>query len=133
MKSLKISLWVTGLGCLAAVPFIFIPWSYIGIITSWFNIEPLPNAPIVIYFYKTVFAVFGLIGIFFIILALDPFGYGIMLDLGAYGLMLFGVLTLILGLTLTIPIIVYLGDSLSGLFLGIIIKILSSKQRQNQQ
>ncbi|WP_126457059.1 hypothetical protein [Sulfuriflexus mobilis] len=130
MKSLKVALWVTALGCLTAVPFIFLPWAILENLISWFGIEPLPNVPVVVYFVRVVCGVFGLIGIFFIILARNPLGYGPMLDLGAYGLILFGLLALMLGFTSGLPLMVYIGDALFGLILGIIISILSSKSKR---
>ena len=130
MKSLKVALWVAAFGCLTAVPFIVLPWSAIESIVFWFGMEPLPNIPVVIYFFKVVLGVFGLIGIYFIILARNPLGYGPMLNLGAYGLVLFGLLALILGFTIGIPPIVYIGDVLFGLILGIVILILSSKLKR---
>ncbi|MBN1292608.1 MAG: hypothetical protein JXB48_12280 [Candidatus Latescibacteria bacterium] len=127
MKGLKIALWVTAIGCLTAVPFIFLPWAAVESIGSWFGVEQLPDTLIAIYFFKVVFGVFGLIGVFFIILARNPLKYGPMLHLGAVGLILFGLLALILGLSIGLPLIVYLGDGLSGLVLGGAVFIFSSK------
>lgn len=126
-------LWLTAIGCLAAVPFLFLPWTTVESIGSNFGLEAFPNSPIAIYYFKIAFGVFGLIGIFFIILARNPFGYGPMLHLGAYGLILFGLSALILGNTLEIPSIVYLGDGLSGLILGTAILFFASKAKQTQE
>ena len=133
MKILKIALWVTGIGCLVAVPFIFFPWHAIETIGSCFGIESLPNTPISIYFFKVVFGIFGLIGVFFIILAKNPLKYGAMLNLGSIGLILYGLLALILGLCIGLTPFVYIGDGLAGLVLGIVIFIFSSKARQSQK
>lgn len=133
MKRLKIALWIAAIGCLTAVPFIFFPWAAVENIGSWFGIEPLPNMPIAVYFFKVVFGVFGLIGVFFIILATNPLKYGAMLNLGAFGLILFGLLALVLGFFIGLSPIVYIGDGLSGLVLGIVILIFSSKFKQAQK
>lgn len=130
MKTLKFVLWVPAIGCLSAVPFIFLPWSVIESIGSWFGIESLPSMPIAVYFFKVTFGVFGLIGVFFVILARNPLESRPMLSLGAFGLILFGLLTLVAGLYLGLPPIVFLGDGLSGLVLGIAILFLSSKLKQ---
>lgn len=130
MKTLKFILWVPAIGCLSAVPFIFLPWSVIESIGSWFGIESLPSMPIAVYFFKVTFGVFGLIGVFFVILARNPLESRPMLSLGAFGLILFGLLTLVAGLYLGLPPIVFLGDGLSGLVLGIAILFLSSKLKQ---
>jgi FtsH-binding integral membrane protein len=127
MKGLKIVLWVTAIGCLTSVPFIFLPWAVVESIGSWFGVELLPGVPIAVYFFKIVLGVFGLIGVFFIILAKDPLKYGSMLNLGTFGLILFGLLALILGFSIGPPLIVYLGDGLSGLVFGFAILIFSFK------
>lgn len=130
MKTLKFVLWVPAIGCLSAVPFIFLPWSVIESIGSWFGIESLPSMPIAVYFFKVTFGVFGLIGVFFVILARNPLESRPMLSLGAFGLILFGLLALVAGLYLGLPPIVFLGDGLSGFVLGIAILFLSSKLKQ---
>ena len=130
MNALKIALWIIGIGCLTAVLFLFLPWAVVESMGSWSGVELLPDTPIVIYFYKVIFGVFGLIGVFFIILARNPFKYGSMLNLGAFGLILFGLLALILGFMIGIPPIVYLGDSLTGLVFGVAILIFSAKCKQ---
>jgi len=127
MKGLKIALWVTAIGCLTSVPFIFLPWAVVESIGSWFGVESFLGEPIAIYFFKVVFGVFGLIGVFFIILARNPLKYGSMLNLGAFGLILFGLMAFIFGLSIGLPLIVYLGDGLSGLVLGLAILIFSFK------
>jgi len=131
MKSLKLALWIAAIGCLVAVPFIVLPWSIVENIIRWFGIEPLPYVPAVMYLFRIVCGLVGLIGIYFIILARNPLGYGPMLKLGAYGLIIFGLLSLILGVTLEMPPKVYIGDALSGLILGIVIIILSFRVQES--
>ncbi len=130
MKSLKVALWVAAIGCLIAVPFIVLPWSVVDKIALLFGIEQIPNDPLVMYILRVSCGVYGLIGVYFIILARNPLGCGPMLDLGAYGLTIFGLLSLITGLSLEISPKVFTGDSLSGLILGIIIIVLSSKAKR---
>ncbi len=130
MKGLKIALWIAAISCLTAIPFVFLPWSAVVGFSSWFGVETLPDTPIAIYFFKITFAVFGLIGIFFAILARNPFNYGPMLNLGGLGLILFGVLALSTGFFSAVPPIVYLGDGLSGLILGIAVLFFISRTEQ---
>ena len=115
MKSLKVAIWVSAIGCLTAVPFIVLPWSAIDMIAILFGIDLFPNDPLVMYILRVSCGVYGLIGVYFIILAKNPLGCGPMLDLGAYGLTIFGLLSLITGLSLKILPRVFIGDSLSGL------------------
>jgi hypothetical protein len=129
MKSLKITLWIAALGCLTAFPFIALPWFVIEKIISWLGINSISNDPLIIYTLRVSCGVYGLIGIYFIILAKNPLKYGPMLNLGAFGLIIFGLLSLIVGMVLDISPIVYAGDSLSGLILGIAVLIFSSKAK----
>lgn len=130
MKCLKIALWIAAIGCLTAVPFIFLPWAVVETIGSWFGVEPLPDTPVAIYFFKIAFGIFGLIGVFFIILARNPLTYGPMLHLAIFGTILFGFLALIVGFAIGLPPIVYIGDGLSGVVLGFAMLIFSSKSKQ---
>lgn len=131
MSGLKITLWISAIGCLIATPFTILSWDIIQSIFLWFGIEPISDDPITIYLFRIVCGVFGLIGIFFVILAKNPFQYGYMLNLGAYGLILLGVLCLMLGLSLNMPVKLYIGDALFGLVLGLLIVILSQMENSS--
>ncbi|MBT8339488.1 MAG: hypothetical protein HKP58_11960 [Desulfatitalea sp.] len=130
MKSLKAALWVAAIGCLSSVPFIILPWSVVERIALWFGIGAIPNDLLIIYLLRVSCGVYGMIGVYFIILAKNPLGYGPMLDLGAYGLIIFGLLSLFVGWRLEMPLKIFSGDALSGLILGIIIIALSSKAKR---
>ena len=130
MKGLKITLWIAALGCLSAVPFVILPWGVVENLALWFGIDPLPNTPIVVYLFRVACGIFGLIGIYYIILAKNPLAYGPMLGLGTYGLILFGLLSLIVGSSIGLPTIVYIGDGLSGLILGTLTTVFAYKVRR---
>ena len=116
-------------GCLIAVPFIVLPWSVVEKVALWFGAGPLPDDPLVMYLLRASCGVYGLIGIFFIILAQNPLNYGPMLNVGAYGMIIFGLLSLIVGVGLDVSPKVYAGDFLSGLMLGIAVIVFSSKAK----
>ena len=130
MKNLKITLWVTGIGCLVAVPFMVLPWSVLERIVLWFGVEPIPRNPLVEYLLRVSCGVYGLIGVYFMILAKDPLKYGPLLSLGAYGLIIFSLLSLFAGVSLDLSPKIYVGDFLSGFILGCVIITLSSKVRK---
>ena len=131
MKSLKIALWVAAIGCLTAVPFILFPWCVVENFIQWFGVEPVSESPVVIYLFRVVCGISGLIGIYYIMLARNPLGCGPMLNLGAYGLIAFGLISLITGLSMGISPKIYIGDALSGLILGIIITVLSFRAKKD--
>ena len=130
LKALKFALWVAAIGCLAAVPFVALPWSVVDNIAHLFGIHPLPDDPVVMYLVRVSCGVFGLIGVYFIILARNPLDSGPMLDLGAYGIAIFGLLSLFIGLSLNVSPRLFIGDALSGLILGVAIIVLSSKAKK---
>ena len=131
MKSLKVTLWIAAMGCLAAVPFSVLPWSVLEKIVMGFGVGPIPNDPLVMYFLRVSCGVYGFIGIYFIILAKNPMNYGPMTAFSAYGLVIFGMLSLSAGVFLELSPKVYIGDSLSGLILGIAIIVFSSKAKRD--
>ncbi|MBI5207756.1 MAG: hypothetical protein HY934_08190 [Candidatus Firestonebacteria bacterium] len=136
MKNLKIALWIAGISCLIAIPFLFLPWSFIENVYKWFGQNPIPNIPTAVSLFRISCGIFGLIGVFFIILALNPLNYGPMLSLGAYGLILFGLLCLINGIILKISPVFYTLKPLFSLILGSIIiifykRVMSSELKNN--
>lgn len=130
MKGLKIALWICGIGCLTALPFMVLPWAMIENVYRWFGYEPIPDVPAAMYLFRIACGIFGLIGLYFIILAQNPLRYGPMLILSAYGLISFGLLCLVVGLILRMSPMFYIGDALFALVLGIVIVILSSKAQR---
>lgn len=129
MQSLKISLWISAVGCLTAMPFLILPWDVIENIFLLFGVGVIPNDAITIYLFRIVCAAFGFIGIFFVILARNPLQYMPMLNLSAYGLICFGLLCLVLGSGLNMEFKLYVGDVLFGLILGPLIALLSKKEK----
>lgn len=127
MKFLQAALCVTAFGCLTAFPFIFLPLNAVNEIITRFGAQPFPNLPSVVYLFRIACAIICLIGVFFVILALNPMRYGPMLRLGAYGLIIFGVLSLVFGSTLELPKVVFIGDGAAGLILGTLIATLAKK------
>jgi hypothetical protein len=131
MKSLKVTLWIAAIGCLVAIPFIALPWTVLEKFILFFDVGTIPNDPLAMYLLRVSCGVYGLIGVYFVILAKNPLNYGPMLNIGAYGLVLFGLLSLLVGLGLGLSPKVYAGDSLSGLILGIAVIIFSSKAKKD--
>ena len=63
------------------------------------------------------------------LLARDPLGYGLMLDLAAYGLVLIGLVCLGTGLIYGLSWIIFSGDSVFCLVFGVLIALLARRAR----
>lgn len=97
MKGLKIILWICAISCLLGFVFAALPWRATAALFHLFGVPPPTAEPIIVYLYRLCLAMFGMIGIFFTILARNPLKYGAMLLLAAYGLLCYGVFCLVGG------------------------------------
>jgi len=123
MRSLKICLWIAGIGCLLSVFGMFLPISVFESIAKFFGIESLPDSPLIMYAIRTVAATYIGVGVFFIILALEPMKYGVLVPFSGLAAVCIGVVCAITGLTVGMPVLWFLGDSLSCVVLGVLIVV----------
>ncbi len=129
MRGLKICLWITGILCLLSVVGLFLPVSACESIAGFFGIEMLPDSPLIMYGIRTMSATFAGIGVFFIILALNPVKYGVIVPFSGLTAVFIGVVCFITGLAVGMPAFWYLGDSLSCLVLGVLILVFWQKAK----
>jgi len=129
MCGLKICLWIAGIACLLCVFGVFMPVGSIESFTNIFGAQEFPDAPVFLYLLRTVSATFAAIGVFFIILAMKPMSYGIMVPFSGLGAVAVGVVCLITGIVANMPKGWYLGDALSCVFIGILILIFYKRAR----
>ena len=130
MRALKICLWVTGILCLLAVVALFIPLSTYEFLANFLGVETLPDSPLLGYAIRTIAATFMGIGVFFVILALDPMKYGVLVPYSGMAAVFIGVVCLVSGPIARIPTLWYLGDALSCLVLGVLILVFWRRARQ---
>jgi len=130
MKGLKIILWICAISFLGAFILAPLPWRAIIAWIQWIGIQPPAAAPITVFMIRISLAMFGMIGIFFVILAKNPLKYGAMLPLSAYGLLCSGVLSLVLGLRYGLPVWIYSNDVIFGLAAGVLILVFQKKAIQ---
>jgi len=123
MRGLKICLWIVGILCLLSVVGLFLPIETWGSMAKYFGIESLPDSPLFSYMVRLMSATFAGIGVFFIILALRPMDYGIMVPFSGLAAVVLGVVCAITGFVAKMPNLWFLGDSLSCLVLGILILV----------
>ena len=128
MRALKICLWIAGFACLLSVFGMFLPVSAWESITKFFGIESLPDSPQFMYAVRLMSGTYAAVGVFFIILALDPMKYGVMVPFSGLGAVFVGVVCAIAGLLSEIPLWWFLGDSLSCMVLGVLILVFWLKE-----
>ena len=97
MKGLKIVLWVCAIACLLGFLGLVMPWTAITRMFQLYGLSPLATQPVEAYMLRLTAALVGMIGVFFLLLALQPLRYGPMLYLAAFGLLAFSLLTLVAG------------------------------------
>ncbi len=133
MSGLKIVLWLTGVICLCGFIGIILPWSIIAKLASISNWDVSGFQGCEKYVVRIAMAAFGMIGVFFLILARDPLKYGIMLSLAGYGLLVFGLICLVWGIYYRLtgfPWWSWLGDVLFCLITGGLIVYFKGKEQE---
>ena len=121
MRALKICLWIAGILCLLSVVGLFLPLSAFESIAGFFGIETLPDSPLIMYAIRVMSATYAGVGVFFVILALRPGNYGVMVPFSGLAAVFLGVVCGITGLAVGMPLLWFLGDSLSCAVLGVLI------------
>jgi len=132
MKALKVLLWLCGIGFMTAFIFAVLPWEMIGKVYLLFGEEPLPGTAPVMYLVRVTNVLSGLIGVYFILIALDPPRYRLLIYYSAIGFMMCGVFCFVVGLSVGVPPQFYLGDGLFGVVIGLLLAILASRATKTQ-
>jgi len=123
MRSLKICLWIAAIGCLLSVFGIFLPLSVLESFVKTFGIQSLPDSPLFIYAARVSSAMAVAAGVFYVILALDPVKYPVMILFSALAAVFLGLVCGITGLVTGMSPSWFLGDSLSCIIVGVLILI----------
>ena len=123
MKGLKNTLWVCAIGFLLCFIFAALPWRALTAWSNQFGLQIPTAEPFTVFLFRLSLATYGMIGVFFVILARNPLKYGEMLLLAAYGLLLLGVLVLIGSIRYALPFITYIVDVIFCFITGILILI----------
>lgn len=123
MRALKICLWIAGIGCLLSVFGMFLPIRVLESIARVFGGEAFGDSPVFLYALRVVSATYVGVGAFFVILALRPMKYGVLVPFSGVAAVFVGVVCAITGLAVGMPLLWLLGDSLSCAVLGVLILV----------
>jgi hypothetical protein len=131
MKGLKIMLWICAIRFLPAFIPAVIPWPAFVAGVESLGIQPPGTDEFTKIMIRLSLAGFGMVGIFFVILARNPFKYGVMLPLAAYGLVGFGIVTLVAGIRyIGLPVWTYSINTIFGVVAGVLLLIFRNKALQ---
>ena len=123
MRTLKIFLWVAGIACLLSGYGLFMPVSAWEAIANFFGAESLhlPDSPLFVYVVRVCSAMAVAMGVYLIILALNPMKYPVLIPFTGLASIFIGAACGIAGLAVGMPILWFLGDSLGCLLFGILV------------
>jgi hypothetical protein len=108
----------------------FLPISTFESIAGASGVESLPDSPLFLYAVRVMSATYVGVGVFFVILALHPLKYGVMVPFSGLAVVLLGVVCWVTGLIVRMPVLWFLGDSLSCLVLGVLMLIFWQKAKK---
>jgi len=120
MRALKICLWVAGIACILSLFAMVLPASSLKSISKLYGIESFADSPQFIYAIRVGLGTYAAVGIFIIILALDPLKYGMMVPFSALGAVFIGVVCAIAGMLTKVAFWWFMGDFLSCLVWGVL-------------
>jgi ABC-type branched-subunit amino acid transport system permease subunit len=113
----------------------FLPISTWESIAKFFGIESLhlPDSPLVEYAVRLMSATYVAVGVYLVILALNPMKYGIMVPFTGLASVFLGVVCAITGLIVAMPVLWFLGDFIPCVILGILILVFWKQANQTSQ
>jgi len=127
MKGLKIALWIPAIVYLLNFLGGILPWTMLSNIGSYIGVDISGCHGVVKYIVRLALVGFGFVGVFYLLLALNPLQYGKMLTLAGYGLILFGPVALAWGLYYDFQLWIWVVDVLFSFIFGGLILFFQSK------
>ena len=121
MWRLKVCLWIVAAGCLAAGLTLFLPLSTYNSLAKMVASTELPSDATFVYALRALSATYLGIGVFFILLALHPRRYDIMVPFAGIAAAFVGLVCLVIGLIHGLPTTWFVGDASFGILLGLLI------------
>jgi hypothetical protein len=123
MGALKACLWIVAVGCLLSVVGLFLPLATLESVAAWFGNMSFPDSPLVRYAVRVISATYVAIGVFYLVLALDPLRYGLLVPFSGAAGVFVGAVCGVTGFTSGMPPGWFLGDALFCTVLGLLILV----------
>jgi VIT1/CCC1 family predicted Fe2+/Mn2+ transporter len=102
-------------------------------IAKYFGVEAIPDSPMFVYVARLTSAMWTIIGVFFIILAMNPAKYEAMIPFAGLAMVFLGMVCWVTGLAMGMPLRLVLSDALSSIVLGTLIFALWNRAKRLQQ
>jgi len=118
MRMLKFCLWVVGALCLLPVVVLFLPMATYRAFSGVLIDVQLPDHRLFAYAIRVASATSVLVGIFYIMLALKPHRYGLMLPFAGAAPIFLGITSIVAGVAEGISFFVFGGDAVLSLLMG---------------
>jgi hypothetical protein len=129
MRGLKIFLWIGAVLCLLSAIGMFLPCSVLCGIARAFGVEPTTDSPLLEYGARTILATYAAVGVYLVILALNPMKYGVLVPFTGAAALFLGLVCAVAGMAAEMPPKWFLSDSLSCIVWGVLILIFWRKAR----
>jgi hypothetical protein len=101
----------------------FLPVGVLESIARVFGGKAFPDSPVFLYAVRVMSATYVGVGAFFVILALGPTKYGVLVPFSGVAAVLLGVVCAIAGLAVRMPVLWFVGDSGACVVLGVLILV----------
>jgi len=123
MRALKICLWIVGIFFLTGLVGLFLPDAVWVSIVQFFGVEAaaFTDFPLAEYMLRACLAMSAIIGVYLIVMALDPAKYKVLIPLTGLALMSLGLVCLLSGLLSAMPAKWFIADSFSCMLPGTMI------------
>lgn len=123
MRQLKICLWVIGLLYSLALVGLFMGSSTIESLATTFGSPAFPDSPLFAYTLRVMLGAYSAIGLFHVILALDPMRHGVLVPFSGVASILIGVACLVSGVKVGVSALVYIMDFFFCELFGVLILV----------
>lgn len=121
MRALKACLWIMGIGCALGTLTLLVPMGMLEKFGGMFGQGSFPQQPLFNYVLRGLMATYAGVGGFYIILALHPERYGVMVPFSGVAAIFVGLVLGIYGGLTGVPKLWFLGDSVFCVTLGTLI------------
>ncbi len=132
MRPLKICLWAIGVLYALAVLGLFMRFSTIESVASVFGSPEFPDSPLFRYTLRTLCGVCLAMGVYHVILALNPMKYGVLVPFTGLASIFVGAMCLTWGVKVRLSAPVYIGDFLLLELFGALIIVFWRRARTGE-